>query len=93
MACNLCHSADGHKDTCPTRIRVEWQSSGSIWEALARTLFVMYADVEKSQIVEYGSHGDTQTFDVFVRHCKQALDDGDPYTVIQLIQTLDIREG
>jgi hypothetical protein len=53
----------------------------------------MYADVEKSQIVEYGSHGDTQTFDVFVRHCKQALDDGDPYTVIQLIQTLDIREG
>lgn len=93
MACNLCHSPDGHTKTCPTQIRVEWQSSGSIWETLTRTLFDLYAESEKSEIVRYGSAEDAHTFDVFVRHCKQALDDGDPYTVVQLMEALDIKEG
>lgn len=93
MACNLCHEVNGHKDTCSTKIRVEWESSGSIWETLGRRLFGMYVNVEKAVIVRYGSAEDAHTFDVFVRHCNQALDDGDPYTVVQLIQTLDIREG
>lgn len=53
----------------------------------------MYVYVEKAEIVRSGSTEDAHTFDVFVRHCTQALDDGDPYTVVQLIQTLDIREG
>lgn len=90
MACNLCHSTDGHTKICPTLIRVEWQSSGSIWETLARTLFDSFVHAERSSVSEHGSGTDERELDVFVRHCRQALDDGDPYTVIELLR---IREG
>ncbi len=89
--CTLCHSADGtHRETCPTLIRVEWKSSGSVWETLARRLFEMFENAEYAAIVDRGTAEAERDLDVFVRHCKQALEDGDPYTVLELIK---IREG
>ncbi len=90
MACNLCHKSEGHTETCPTLIRVEWTSSGSVWERLARTVFELYVSAERKVLGEYGDAQDEQLLDAFVRYCKQALEDGDPYTVLELIR---IREG
>lgn len=86
MACNLCHEIDGHKETCPTLIRVEWQSSGSIWETLARALFDEFVSASQAALTDRGSPDDERNLDAFVRHCKRALEDGDPYTVLELIR-------
>lgn len=86
MACNLCHGIDGHKDTCPTLIRVEWQSSGSIWETLARALFAEFVTASYASLTAKGSPDDERKLDAFVRHCTQALEDGDPYTVVELLR-------
>lgn len=88
--CNLCHKSDGHTETCPTLIRVDWTSSGSIWSSLAVLLFDMYVSAQYGAIVDRGTPHDERELDMFVRHCRQALDDGDPYTVLELIR---IREG
>lgn len=90
MACNLCHEVNGHKDTCSTQIRVEWESSGSIWETLGRRLFDEFADAERDRIATLGSSTSEHELDMFVRNCRQALDDGDPYTVLELLR---IRRG
>lgn len=50
----------------------------------------MFENAEYMTISDRGSAEDERNLDVFVRHCKQALDDGDPYTVLELIR---IREG
>jgi len=90
MACNLCHETSGHKETCPVLIRVEWDASrhipGSIWETLARTLFDEFVSASYASLADRGSPDDEQKLDAFVRHCRQSLDDGDPYTVIELLK-------
>lgn len=90
MACNLCHEPTGHKDSCPTLIPVLWESSGSAWETLARTLFDALVSAEQAAIVDRGSAEDKRRLDEFVQDCKRAFDDGDAYGVIQLLR---IREG
>lgn len=90
MACNLCHQTDGHKETCPTLIHVEWQATGSVWETLARELLEAYVTAELNVISDIGTPDQQQDLDHFVRHCRQAIEDGDPYTVVQLLRT---REG
>lgn len=86
MACNLCHGVGEHKDTCPTLIRVEWESSGSIWETLARALFDEFVSASYAALTDRGSSEDERKLDSFVRHCRQALDDGDAYTVVELLK-------
>lgn len=90
MACNLCHEPDGHKTTCPALIHVAWSASrhvpGSIWETLAYALFEEFVTASYASLTDRSSSDDERKFDAFVRHCKQALDDGDPYTVLELIR-------
>jgi hypothetical protein len=86
-SCNLCHEPAGtHKATCPNLIRVDWNSSGSVWEQLCRELFDMYVSAQSTAILDRGSAKDERDLDTFERYCRQSLEDGDPYTVLEFLR-------
>jgi hypothetical protein len=81
MSCNLCHDETGHKDTCPTLIRVDWttnRSEGSMWELLSREIFDEYIDTCVHET-------DSSWIDA-TRLMRQHIEDGDPYSAYNLLK-------
>lgn len=84
MSCNLCHELTGHKERCPMLIRVEWDTetpNDSVWEKLTRTLLDQWAEAREETMTDL--HAENHR--ALVRRLRQKLDDGDPMTVLDVI--------